>query len=413
MKTHIAKLAGAALLAAVSLLFTSCFYMPGVSGNKARAGLVLPRSVVANPVSLALVVEGPGMDTMFASYPASTSISIDVPAGHARTFTVLLNSPSATLQGVATVDLLPGETKDITVNPTVAGTQIVVPDFKNSRIVQISDMNGTGWIAKTVADFTGITSFLPWALDFDNQGRMYIANNTPSSTDPGVIRIDDINHTSPFTQVDTTYATGIKSLAIDRTNGLIYYTTGSTTLYEKAINNIAAPATTIALSLESSIPVGPASIAVDDQGILYMAIPNHGSVALIPGYIVKYDPTAALGSRVVASSVSSSYVFSSPWGVMVKGMDVYASDSGSGKIVRFDKSLTLVDKFPGPSGNLLGMPETFLATLNRKITVIDEGIGANVDRLAAFDDMSGAGWTTFGTMGYAPSPNVFRFYNGC
>jgi hypothetical protein len=407
LKTSPAKLAAAVILGAASLAFISCYYVPGLSGGKARAGLVLPRAIAANTTSIALVVGGPGMDTMYTSYTTiPPSISIDVPSGLARTFTLLLNSPSATLQGVATVDLQPGESREIMVTPTVGATQIVIPDFQNSRIVQISDMNGTGWTAKTVVDFGGITIFAPYAVDFDNQGRIYIANNTPSSTDPGVIRIDDIKHTSTFAVVDTTYATGIKALAVDRTNGLIYYTTGSTTLYKKNINNIAAGATTTTLS------AGVVSIAVDDQGMLYTAIPGVFSTAFIPGYVVKYNPATA---GVVATST---YSFDSPWGIMVKGPYVYVSDNnvgGTGKaqIVRLDKNLQFVDSFPGPSTDLSYGPETFVATLNRKFTVIDEKSNF-FDRLVSFDDMSGAGWTTFGSYGSATSgPGHFDFYSVC
>lgn len=413
LKISPAKLAAVVILGAVSILFTGCFYMPGLSGGKARAGIVLPRSIAANTTSLALIVGGPGMEPIYASYTTiPPSISIEVPSGLARTFTVLLNSPSATLQGVATVDLQPGEIKDITVNPTVAGTQIVVPDFQNQRIVQISDMNGTGWITKAVNDFPGTTAFSPYAVDFDNQGRIYIANNTPSSTDPGVIRVDDINHTSSFEVVDGTYASGIRALAVDRAHGLIYYSTGSSILYQKDVNNIAASAITSDLSLDS-IGFSVIGLAVDDQGILYITCPNTD----VGGHVFKYDPSAPIGSRLVASTDSSAYNFyslpSSPWGVMVKGDYVYVCDSGAAKVVRFDKNLQFVDSFPGPSTDLFYGPEAFVATLNRKITVIDEKYGWN-DRLASFDDMTGAGWTTFGANGTGTSgAGFFDFYSIC
>ena len=101
LKSAAARLAAVALLAAASLLLSSCFYMPG-AGGKAQAGLVLPRYLIANPVSLALVVGGPGMEPLFASYTTiPESITIDVPSGLARTVTVLLNGQTATLQGVS------------------------------------------------------------------------------------------------------------------------------------------------------------------------------------------------------------------------------------------------------------------------------------------------------------------------
>ena len=418
MKTHTlkissAKLAAAAILGAAILLFMGCYYVPGLSGSKARAGLVLPRSLVANPISLALIVGGPGMEPIFASYTTiPPSISIEVPSGLARTFTVLLNGPSATLQGVATVDLQPGETEDITVSPTVAGTQIVVPDFQNARIVQISDMTGAAWIQKHAGDFSaaGDAILAPYAVDFDNQGRIYVANNCFSTNAlGGIFRFDDINHTSSFEVVDSTNLT-ITMLAVDRAHGLVYYGNGSSTIYVKDVGNIAAGPTPIDLSLDLIIaPIK--SMAVDDQGILYIAVPTVD----FAGYVVKYDPSAPPGSRAIARSTNSTYAFSinppsTPWGVMVKGSYVYVCDSGAGKIVRFDKNLQFVDSFPGPSTDLFYGPEAFVATLNRKITVIDEKSGWN-DRLASFDDMTGAGWTTFGFNGNGI--NTFDFYSQC
>jgi hypothetical protein len=386
--------------------------MPGVSG-KARAGLVLPRYIAANTTSLALIVEGPGMDTLFASYPAgSQSISIDVPAGHARTFTLLLNSPSATLQGAATVDLLAGETKDVTLTPTVAGTQIVIPDYINSRIVQISDMSGTGWTAKASADFGGTSTFKPYDIDFDSQGRIYIANYT--ITTPGalgaVIRIDDISHTaapgtSGVINVDAT-SMNVNSIAVDRVNSYVYYLNMSTLLRKNVNDDSTVPPTTSDLASETAIgTIVPRDIAVDEQGMLYIAIPSQTG----PGFVVKYNPNLPLRSRVIANS-SPGYTFSSPWSVMVQGPYVYVSDSGAGNIVRLDKStLAFVDSFAGQAGDTFGRPEAFLATLNRKITVVDEDPG--VDRIASFDDMTGAGWTTYGSQG--AGQNQFAFYNAC
>jgi hypothetical protein len=62
-----AKLAAAFLLGAASLACMSCYYLPGLSGGKARAGLVLPRAIAVNTTSIALIVGGPGMDPIFAS----------------------------------------------------------------------------------------------------------------------------------------------------------------------------------------------------------------------------------------------------------------------------------------------------------------------------------------------------------
>ena len=196
---------------------------------------------------------------------------------------------------------------------------------------------------------------------------------------------------------------GITSLAIDRSRGYAYYGTGAVSLFLKDINSLTS-LQPINLSSDNSNIIGTTSIAADDKGILYII------VYLLPLYthqVIKYDPALPSGSRILATSA---YNFTSPWGVMVKGPNVYVSDSSAGKIIRFDKNLQFVDSFAGPSGDQFYGPEAFVATLNRKITVIDEKSNFN-DRLVSFDDMSGAGWTKFGT--YGTGTNTFDFYSVC
>jgi hypothetical protein len=57
-----------------------------------------------------------------------------------------------------------------------------------------------------------------------------------------------------------------------------------------------------------------------------------------------------------------------------------------------------------------------VAILNKPITVIDEaaGSGPGRDRIVSFNDMTGAGWTAYGstaTVGAGPPPaGQFTFY---
>ena len=402
---RVIKLSLTAVAAALAILVTGCYYMPGANGGTAKVAVGV-KGVPVNLVSAALVVTAPGMAPITATAAlTSNSITVSVPAGPARTFTLLLNGPSATLQGVATVDLQAGESTTINVTPTLGATQIVVPDLLNNRVVQISDMNGTGWTA--IAGAAGLpsgvnptgASITPYALDFDSLGRIYIASQSAI----GLFRIDDISHVSTSAvSVDT--LTGVTSVAVDRTNGLIYYGTGSTAINQKAVNNIAGGAASLSLTAENSNIFASAGLASDDQGILYLAV---DTLLTYTWEIIKYNPMLPSGSRIVATSANN--ILSSPWGIMVKGPYVYVSDSGAGKIDRFDKNLQYIDSFSGPANSPFTRPETFLATLNQQITVMDEGSG--VDRITSFGDITGAGWTTFGSTG--AGTNQFELYSIC
>ncbi len=404
-----ARLGLAAVLFCLTVGLMGCYYIAPVPRAGASARMAV-KAVPANIASVALIVSGPGMATQGYSYspPLPESISVSVPAGVSRTFTLLVNSVSVSFQDQVTIDLLPGESRDITFTPALAATQIVVPDRLNNRIVQISDMAGAGWTAKATADFVStIETLRPYDIDFDSLGRIYIANNDPSSTTPlgGVLRIKDINSTAGFEIVDTTGASGIPDLAVDRANRYVYYTWSfGSTLYRKSVDNIAVTAQTFNLMAESAIgsSFAQTGIAVDAGGFVYIVIPTGAGA----GKVVKYDPTLAEGSRVVAET---SYTFNSPWGVMARGGFIYVSDPLGLKVVRFDANLNFIDEFGGPGGDPFVGPKRFIAVLSNKITLIDEyaATGANTDRLVAFDDMTGAGWQTFGATGTGNSQFLF------
>ena len=225
-KTALRYIAAFILFAGIS----SCYYIPTGYNGTVRASIGA-KDLPVNMVSIALIVTGPDMAPIQMVFPPEASrIDLDVPAGPARTFTLLLTSPSATLSAETTVDLLAGEIREILFTPKLGGTDIVIPDALNNRIVQISDMTGTGWIEKGSTgptDFGG-GSFMPYDVDFDDQGRIYIANSAGESSVGAIVRIDDINHVSATTcvKIEPGLGGGMNALAVDRINGYVYYITG-------------------------------------------------------------------------------------------------------------------------------------------------------------------------------------------
>jgi len=213
-----------------------CYYTPSSAIGSARASLVLAKQLPANVASIVLVVSGPGMKTVAGEYAVGTSsVTLEVPAGVGRTFTLLANTPSVTLKGEATVDLQPGETREVVLNPTLFDSQIIIPDYRNYRLVQISDMAGTGWKAVQFSNLglgmTGNTQFVPYDVDFDAQGRIYIANRYD-----GIVRLDSIDDTSAEWFFKGAGAPiGTVAVAVDRATNYLYYSIGSL-LYRVVLN---------------------------------------------------------------------------------------------------------------------------------------------------------------------------------
>ncbi len=99
-----------ALLGAAALAFTGCYYMPDASGDKAHAGLALNKSIAPNTTSIALVVEGPGMQTITAEIPMGQSdVSNDVPTGLARKFTLIDEGGTGVLDRFVSFDNMSGD----------------------------------------------------------------------------------------------------------------------------------------------------------------------------------------------------------------------------------------------------------------------------------------------------------------
>jgi hypothetical protein len=385
-KTALACVAVSILLAGIG----GCYYIPTGYNGTARASITA-KDVPANIATIALIVTGPGMLPIQATYPPTVeSIDLDVLAGLERTFTLLLTTPSATLKAEETVDLKAGEMREILFTPKLGGTDIVIPDAQNSRIVQISDMTGAGWIEKGWADLaptSGSSAFEPWDVDFDDQGRIYIANMGGDSPVGGVIRIDDITHVSETGYLNVESATGMNCLAIDRMNGYVYYTQGYGYLYRKNINS---PTIETDLAEEfyfnDDMPnFGTTGIAVDGQGYVYITNNMTSSV-------VKYDPALPAGSRIIKSGSVGS-----PWDVTVKDGMVLVSDLGTNSIAIFDLDLNPIGTYTGPIADPFVGTRRFIGALGMPdIYVTDE---AGTDRLIYMKDILGTGWTTYGSTG--------------
>lgn len=408
-------------LITATVVLAGCFFTPWGSRGTSSASISVSMKQPAAPLtSIALIVSGPDMSTIAKSVdPQASELTLEVPAGSARTFTILINTFSVTFKGQTTVDLKPGEETVVDITPTLEATQIIIPDSYNYRVVQISDMEGAGW---TEVDYSqlglGMTNyfdFYPYDIDFDKEGRIYIANSAE-----GVIRLDDINDTSAEWIIYS--GTGlylVKTIAIDRAQDLLYFSTGGYILYRADLNAAPLPIspTSFDLSQEGIGFPTATGIAVDEQGYLYIADRSNYQ-------IIKYDSQATEGSRVVT-------IYNTNLGYSLDGMDVVAKDgfvylasydSPTYVIQQLDQNLNFIHGFgsvkdpPQQTGEFWS-PYRFVAILNKKLYVLDDGtdpITYNpVSRVVSFGNASGEGWETYGKYGTGIGEFDFPFSSGC
>jgi hypothetical protein len=373
----------------------------------------------SNITSLTLNITSSGTELIpslrYTSPDIPSSISVEVPAGSARMFEVLVSidpsDPGTILsyRGTATRDLTSGETVDIPIDMGLYETKIVIPESYsgNYRIVQINNMSGAGWSVRST--ISGIGNLRPYDIDFDNQGRIYIANNFAGTGDDVIIRIDNIG-SSNVQLIGTGNSSGFYAVAVDRVNNYLYgVITSANTIRQYTLDGTLISQITLPSISFTTIR----GLAVDIDGSLYIsATTTSGTVQ----EVIKCTP-----GNPSTDVIRYSSGITLPLDVAVKDNYVYVANFDSlnysnDKIVQLNNQLQFQSELLtnlGNSDHFYG-PHRFLAILNRKFYIIDDGRDLdgtpsfNMDRIIAFDDMSGASWETYGSTG--SGTGQFNFY---
>ena len=382
-------------------------------------GLFLVKAYAQPPTdieSFLVRVTGPDMGTIEYGFSAdTTTITVVVPAGEARTISViaavspLSESAALAFTGKETLDLNPGEEKSISVTMIVSETKLVLPDYSFVRVVQFDDISGANSRTRNGGDISFLGTFRPYDIDFDAQGRILVAVNTVGSGSSAVIRLNDMTTTSYDLIADDTGFVGIVALAVDRENSMIYYATNSELYRWDLINSIRTQLTITGIGTIRGMDI-------DENGILYIA----GRDGAGNDRIFKYDTDLEIQSVIAVYDNTS--VLADPWDTLVRPPYVYVANVNEGalsnSILQLNTDLQHVqgygDDIDGTDtnkGKFYG-PHRFAAILNEKITIIDDdSFTSNNDKLVSMDDINGTGWATLPTSGDGQS--LFYFFNWC
>jgi len=365
---------------------------------------------------ICLDITGPEMDDIHLSLPVDTAtFSVGAPQGSSRVFSAIAQTASVTSIGESSIDLVPAESAglsaELVIDLYIDETKIIIPDALNNRIVQIDDMTGTGWAVKEYNNFglsqlTSSSDFVPYDIDFDQLGRIYIAINNGSATKPQLIRIDDFNDTTADVIVSD-LTDGLLALAVDRNNNRVYYTTSASPGALGGCDYNGTNSKTYANFNEWN----PYGLAVDDFGMLYSMANSDGDT------IIKYNPFTE--TQIDSKDLNQG----DAWDVLVKSSTLYllygSAWSDPYNVVytfNIDNLNAVIDKYGTQNseltnpGDFLG-PRRFVAILNKKLTVTDESDFSNQDRLVSFDDtLDGSGWEMYGEFGTGPDQFKFFYY---
>lgn len=367
--------------------------------------------IPTNITFVELTVSGPGMNTIVIVYDSlPSSIELSIPSGSDRMFELVVYvddpmSAATSFKGTAIADLSQGNA-EITLSMGLNSTKLVIPDNDNNRLVQIDDMSGSGWKEIINSDIGCPINIDPNDVDFDSQGRIYIAIDTASSTDPFIIRIDNLDAVT-YTTIIMGKATPCVALTADRKNGYLYYAT-SMELYRCNFDG------TNDTNLTTAGIAAIQGLAVDQNGYLYIA-------DYAGNNIIKYDP---INQITVETSTSTN--LNAPWDILVKDDYIYVANYAGAddfKIIRFDQNLgselgfgkAAVDYLDTAPNHFQG-PHRFIAILNKKFYLIDEEESSplgqeDVEKIVAFDDELSSSWEAFDPSSIGQT--AFGFYHWC
>lgn len=410
------RLAVGVLLLLLVITFSGCIFFAGSDTGIAVPNLTV-KGAPSDITALSLRITGPGMSPVESYYSSvPSSIEIEVPAGNDRQFELIAypssSSAAVSFKGTATVDLAADETTEIVLTMDLNETKLVIPDYRNNRLIQIDNISGAGWTALIGTDIGWtLSDFEPYDVDFDSQGRIYIANNFASTGFRRVIRVDDISGSNFFAFSDK--ASSIVALTVDRQNDYLYYSS-SNQLWRVNLDGTADVSRIINVGVDQIQTIR--GMAVGEDGMLYIA----GNNNLGLNRIFLYDPFAQNVTTIYPTNINTA------WDVLVKTPYIYIANRNGpagNKIIQLDADLAFIAAYGNESpaaddipGNFYG-PKRFLAILNRKISILDEASANDPplffrgDRLVSIGDIAGTAWETYGQTG--TGTGRFEFYWAC
>lgn len=283
-------------------------------------------------------------------------------------------------------------------------TQIFVADESNNRIVQISNMDGTGW-RSLGASGNGVGQFnSPQRVAVDSLGRIYIADTGNNR----IVRVNDISGAG-WVAFGSSGA-GVGQLAYPNTIAV----DAQFRIYVLDYNNNRV------IRINDMTGAGWVALGAGDCGGVCFGVPNtltldlQGRIYIGEGsQVIRLDGMSGSGRTVLETyDGMNPDSLVTPAGLAIDWLGrLYLA--GETKLVRFDDMtgagrVTFLADGSGQGGFSLLMGVTVDA--NGKIYMVE----TSHDRISSITDMIGSQWTTLGSYGNGPlqfaSPRGIAIY---
>jgi hypothetical protein len=360
---------------------------------------IAPKNVPSSIESIELTISGPNMSNIEERIePGQSSFTLEVPSGEDRIFQMDISNPTSSFTGEKTTSLTGESPAEVTIPMVLSGLKLVVPDRDNSRLVQIDDITGSGWIEKNNSDFSLAANEQLAVTDiaYDQYGRIYTTVYNGVANEARIIRLNSIGELdTSFNMTVVTAGSPIQALAVDRNSERIFFayedfdfvqTLASVDYSGQSFTDY--DFTTVFGSDYSPIK----GLATDDAGWIHIVM---DSTSDWPG-LVSYHPD---------DQNSKDYlVMFEAHDVTVRGDYIYIADHSDVRLARVpldyssDTTPETVTGDPDSTDTFNG-PYRFIPTLTGNLYILDETGAWDDGRLIRFElepaNFPGSKWTIF------------------
>ncbi len=345
--------------------------------------------------SIQVRVTGSDLTPIEKNFNPGAAISFSVPAGTVRTFEVTAvvapgdPSAAASFRGTSVANLPAGATVNVPVAMRLNDTKIIVPDYYNNRLLVFDSVSGS-YSSKQGTDFIGDYNIIPYDIDFDARGRMFISDHY-NFQGFCIIRANSFSLSDPNIPLRVNVGVSPNAIAVDRVNNIVYYT-DNTNLYRRTLD------LTPLASMSNDIIGYIHGLDVAPDGILYIAGEN---TTYVPG-IFKYNVnTGMVESFIDMTTIAPLDVtINTPYDIQVKYPYLYvltpqasSSDYNILKLkIGLNEEITLVGN--GPSVSITDLYGA-LYNVGHFTSLFSNGLlmmGKYPNKLFFMNDESGAGW---------------------
>jgi hypothetical protein len=230
-------------------------------------------------------------------------------------------------------------------------------------------------------------------VDFDAQGRIYVIEDD-NNYSGRIRRMEDIHGLNAALLVSDNEAFP-RTLAVDAAGTVIYYYARN---YGSIQKHLVGGGTQFT-SIQYNPPGDVTGMDLDDAGFLYVVV-DDGNTPAAASQVVKVDVAteAAVASRAYAGKIAMDVLARD--GVLYVAVRDSVAGGTAHSIEQLASDLTPLAVLTNADvgGAMIG-PIRFVSEPNSTITLMEENVQLGTDQLIGFADISGAGFTTYGSTG--------------